>query len=314
MIRRYQLLFCLVFLGFSLLAVGIYALKDLGDPNYNCPGLMGPSATVPTSVHSMRPADIKIIAALGDSLTAGNGAGAPQDDPIAVILQYRGLSFQGGGDKGLDDHVTIPNILRKYNPDLFGWATGICSNDVWDMARLNLGYPGDQSGDLIAQAHQLVQLMQTHEEIDIQNDWKLVNIFIGVNDICHYCTDSLNNNNGPHSAANYETHLRKTIDILKQNLPRTIVSITGMFNMKILRIVNHKEAFCQELYVFECPCEDKNEFTDDELGNISLSYVNAVQDMQDQGYYEADDFTLVLQPFFADDVVPALKVSRVFIL
>lgn len=38
---------------------------------------------------------------------AANGAGA--EDPLAVVLQYRGLAFQAGGDKTLDEHATIPS-------------------------------------------------------------------------------------------------------------------------------------------------------------------------------------------------------------
>ena len=40
-------------------------------------------------------------------LQAANGAGAPPKDPVAVLIQYRGLTFSVGGDKGLDGHVTV---------------------------------------------------------------------------------------------------------------------------------------------------------------------------------------------------------------
>uniref|UniRef100_A0AC34Q984 Lipase_GDSL domain-containing protein n=1 Tax=Panagrolaimus sp. JU765 TaxID=591449 RepID=A0AC34Q984_9BILA len=290
------------FLSLATLFVGIYSLADLGAPTFNCPNLMGPSSTNPTNVHSIRPGDIKIVAALGDSLTAANGAGAPKGDAVAVLLQYRGLAFQGGGDKTLDEHVTVPNVLRKFNPNIFGYANGICSSDVWRQARLNLGYPGAESGDLIGQAHQLVQLMQTHSEIDIQNDWKLINIFIGGNDICAYCHDK--NTTGPHSPKAFEQNLRTTIDILKQYLPKTIISLTGMFNMKMLRMVDKNQIFCETLHVFECPCEQDSGFTDQEIADVCIGYMKAEQDMQDKGYYESDDFTLVIQPFFEDDIIP----------
>ncbi|GMS93165.1 hypothetical protein PENTCL1PPCAC_15340, partial [Pristionchus entomophagus] len=65
------------------------------------------SKTKPTSVHSLRYADIKIIGALGDSLTAANGAGAPPHDILGVGIQYRGLAWGIGGDKSLDEHVTL---------------------------------------------------------------------------------------------------------------------------------------------------------------------------------------------------------------
>ena len=47
-----------------------YQLDDLGVPNYSCPGdLMKPSKSVPTNVNSVRPADIKLVMNLGDSLS-----------------------------------------------------------------------------------------------------------------------------------------------------------------------------------------------------------------------------------------------------
>ncbi|CAJ0609708.1 unnamed protein product [Cylicocyclus nassatus] len=138
-------------------------LDDLGAPNYHCDAtLMKPSKKIPTNVNSVRPADIKVVMALGDSLTAANGAGA--EDPLAVVLQYRGLAFQAGGDKTLDEHVTIPNVLKAYNPKLFGYSNGIGSPNVWEIARLNVAMPGAEAHDLPGQAQQLVGLLQAHPE------------------------------------------------------------------------------------------------------------------------------------------------------
>lgn len=53
-----------------------------------------PSPSTPTSVHSLRPADIQVVAALGDSLTAGNGIGSKPNDLPDVTTQYRGLSYR----------------------------------------------------------------------------------------------------------------------------------------------------------------------------------------------------------------------------
>uniref|UniRef100_A0A7E4ZW18 Phospholipase B1, membrane-associated n=1 Tax=Panagrellus redivivus TaxID=6233 RepID=A0A7E4ZW18_PANRE len=287
-----------------LFVANSYGLKDLGVPGFECPN-MGPSASVPISAHAVRPADIKIVAALGDSLTAGNGAGAQPGDPLALLLQYRGLSFGGGGDKNLSQHVTIPNILRAFNPSVFGYALGISANDVWAHAHLNLGFPGAESGDLPGQAKKLVQLMNAHKEVDVQNDWKLVNIFIGGNDICAYCQDSLNNSNGPHTPENFANGIRQAVQILKDHLPRTIVSLTGMFNMVMLRQIDHKEVFCQLLHIDECPCESDTSFTDAEIANTSIGYMNAERVLQTSGEFDTtDDFTLVMQPFFQDIVDP----------
>ena len=152
--------------------------------------------------------------------------------------------------------------------------------------------------------------MQSHSEIDINNDWKLVNIFIGGNDICAYCHDSLNNVTGPHSSEQFESNLKQTIQILYDHLPRTLVSLTGMFNMKMLRMVDNGQIFCQGLHVFECPCESDKGFTDAQIAGVCEGYMKAEQDMQDKGVFDnKDDFSLVIQPFFEDDIIPPENVN-----
>jgi hypothetical protein len=49
------------------------------------------SETVPTSVHALRPGDIDIIGALGDSLTAGNGGMAT--NVFQVTVESKGLNL-----------------------------------------------------------------------------------------------------------------------------------------------------------------------------------------------------------------------------
>jgi lysophospholipase L1-like esterase len=277
------------------------ALPDLGVTNYNCPGLMGPSAAIPTSAHSVRPADIKIVAALGDSLTAANGAGAT--NPLEVILQYRGLAFQIGGDRSLDTHVTVPNVLRKYNPQVFGASNGVGTVTVWERAQLNAGVPGAESGDLLGQARDLVQKMRTHPEVNVQNDWKLVSIFIGGNDVCAYCKDTT-----VHDATHFANNIKAAVQYLYDNLPRTIVSITGMFQMQMLRKIDKNQFFCDALHVYECGCEQNAQFTDAQMQQICQAYQASQMTLQTSGMFDQrDDFTVVIQPFLRDVTEPPRK-------
>lgn len=50
----------------------------------------------PKSVHELRPSDIKVIGAIGDSLSAGNGLTATSF--IGILLEDRGRSFPIGQD------------------------------------------------------------------------------------------------------------------------------------------------------------------------------------------------------------------------
>uniref|UniRef100_A0AAQ5ZM89 Phospholipase B1, membrane-associated n=1 Tax=Amphiprion ocellaris TaxID=80972 RepID=A0AAQ5ZM89_AMPOC len=149
-----------------------------------------PSPTIPTSVHELRPGDIKVVAAVGDSLTAANGVGAKVDNLLLVMNEYRGLSWSIGGDKNITTVTTLPNILREFNPSVTGFSTGVCGEDN-PAAFLNQAVPGAKSGNMVQQVRVLVDKMKTDSRIDFHNDWKVITMFIGGNDICDYCTDSV---------------------------------------------------------------------------------------------------------------------------
>lgn len=63
------------------------------DTQFFC-DVYGPGArskVIPKSVHQLRPGDIDVVGAIGDSLTAGNGAFAL--DVLQVLLEGRGVSW-----------------------------------------------------------------------------------------------------------------------------------------------------------------------------------------------------------------------------
>ncbi|GMS93166.1 hypothetical protein PENTCL1PPCAC_15341, partial [Pristionchus entomophagus] len=269
--------------------------KDYGISNWKCDAeVMKKSKTKPTSVHSLRYADINIIAALGDSLTAANGAGAPDGDLLGVAIQYRGLAFGIGGDMSLDEHVTLTNVLRKFNPDLFGYSIKTGSASVWDIAHLNAAIPGALSHGLVDQANDLVNKMKTHSEIDVQSDWKLVHIFIGGNDICHWCKHA----DGV-SAEHYRDNIGAAVQILKDNLPKTVVVLVGMFDLSLLRKIDKEKHSCYVVHEVECPCDTQLDYSNDDITAECGKYQTAQEDLMD-GRFEADDFSLVIQPFLEE--------------
>lgn len=59
------------------------------DQKFFCDVSDGRSLVTPTSVHKLKPGDIDIVAAIGDSLTASNGALA--ENELQVLLEGRGM-------------------------------------------------------------------------------------------------------------------------------------------------------------------------------------------------------------------------------
>ena len=94
-----------------------YDVEPTGS-DFPCRALNG--TTKPTSVHRLRPSDVNVVAALGDSITAAFGA--KSSDLLTLFIEYRGVSWTIGGEKALDKVTTLPNILKKYNPKLKGFS------------------------------------------------------------------------------------------------------------------------------------------------------------------------------------------------
>jgi phospholipase B1 len=87
--------------------------------------------------------------------------------------------------------VTLPNILKKFNPHLTGFSRS--GFDLFFLTRegkgLNVAVSGDEANDMPRQVATLIARLRQAKHVDFHNDWKLVNLFIGGNDLCDFCAD-----------------------------------------------------------------------------------------------------------------------------
>ncbi|XP_029452606.1 phospholipase B1, membrane-associated [Rhinatrema bivittatum] len=264
--------------------------------NFSCSD-RSPSDTVPISVHDLRPADIKVVAAVGDSLTAGNGAGSSPNNVLDVLTQYRGLSWTIGGNENISTVTTLPNILREFNPLLQGFSTGTGSNNG-PNSFLNQAVPGAKSKDILKQVQTLVNLMKNDSRVNFTEDWKLLSIFIGGNDLCDICKDPLQ-----YSPANYTGNLQKALDFLHAEVPRMFVNLLSLLHIIPLRdLYQDDRVSCPRFLIRSlCSCVVNPADNSSELETL-MSYNRQYQEKTHQliesGRYDTrDDFTVVVQPF-----------------
>ncbi|CAJ1073349.1 phospholipase B1%2C membrane-associated [Xyrichtys novacula] len=269
-----------------------------------------PSPTTPTSVHELRPGDIKVVAAVGDSLTAANGVGAKADNLLLVINEYRGLSWSIGGDENITTVTTLPNILKEFNSNLTGFSEGI-GNQNTPTAFLNQAVAGAKAGDMVQQVHVLVNKMKTDSRIDFHNDWKVITMFVGGNDICDFCTDSVY-----FSPRNVVSRIREALDILHREVPRAIVNLVELLDIVPLRdLHSDKTLGCPTWFVsLVCPCILKPKEGSSELQKVrdfNVAYQLTMRELIDSGRYDThNNFTVVLQPFFREVFLPYLEDGR----
>nr|XP_014425321.2 phospholipase B1, membrane-associated [Pelodiscus sinensis] len=266
-----------------------------------------PSNTVPVSVHNLRPADIKVIGALGDSLTAGNGAGSKPNDVLDVLTQYRGLSWSVGGDQNISTVTTLANILREFNPSLRGYSIGTGAQNSAN-AFLNQAVPGDRSEDVPSQARRLVDRMKNDTGINFQEDWKLITLFIGGNDLCKFCNDPVH-----FSPDNYTNNIKIALDILHREVPRAFVNLVTVLHIVTLRdLYQAKNISCPRLIMRNlCPCllnYADNSTEVEILESFNRRYQEGTHQLVESGRYDTkEDFTVVVQPFLEKVTIPKTK-------
>lgn len=266
--------------------------SGLPDVRFECDIELSP--TPPTSAHTLRPGDIGVIAAVGDSITAGNGLGATT--PASVSIENRGESFSIGGDEEFEkDVITLTNILRFYNPEIRGFSHCSSNTRNEDRSWLNLAEMDAVSGTLLEQVDEIIRRMSNDSRIDFDLDWKLFSLLIGQNDLCASCDGS-----GQYTPEVFGANVRTAVYRLFEDVPRVFVNIIPTFDVTPTANYSSGDQTCERYQARYCECA-VNQTTNDDLRDTQLGYYDELKALTDDLIFtQRDDFALVLQPFLVD--------------
>ncbi|XP_026673230.1 phospholipase B1, membrane-associated-like isoform X2 [Ceratina calcarata] len=272
------------------------------DVPFPCNVTNGRSSTVPTSVHRLRPGDIDVIAALGDSLTAGAGIFA--SNLFQIGIENRGVAGSIGGQGTWRTYLTLPNILKEFNPKLVGYALGD-SLTTHPKSQLDVAETGAMSRDMPFMAEYLVKKIKNDPRIDLKKHWKLISLFIGSNDFC----SELCSVPSPWSVLeDHKTDLLATLRILRDNLPKTFVTIHLPPHLKAL--VDTREGRdslnCYITTTIECSCLFALQFRDQrpEYYEIMRRWQDLEEEVAEYPEFHREDFTVVALPVLKNSMIP----------
>ncbi|KAJ8313634.1 hypothetical protein KUTeg_008195 [Tegillarca granosa] len=170
---------------------------------------------------------------MGDSLTAGNGILA--SNIIGDLVEYRGHSWWRDFKFPIFNDIPVLvkfDIIKQFGSYLYGYSLGTGGVDS-PGARLNVAHPGDTSHNMPQQARTIIDRMRSDNHVRYNDDWKLITLFVGGNDLCDACND-LNK----YSAANYVTQIRMALDILHSEVPKAFINVVNIFDIAPIASMN----------------------------------------------------------------------------
>nr|XP_049613569.1 phospholipase B1, membrane-associated isoform X1 [Syngnathus scovelli] len=277
-------------------------------PAFLCPD-MSPSPSAPSSVELVKAGDIKAVAALGDSLTTAIGANATT--VLGIPIEFRHVSWSIGGYGSYEDVITLPNIIKLFNPNLLGAARGKTLHGMEAHLRetgLNLAVTGHNTFNLPGQTRHLIDTLRSFEGLNFKKDWKLLTILMGMNDICDYCKDK-----ALFSAENFIHYMTVSLEMLMNEVPRMIVNVVQILPMQTLREVHKPTPGCLLQRSFcSCLIEPGSQSAElRELVEINLEFQRRLEALLLADRFFRDDFAVVLQPFLKQADPPRLPSGKI---
>ncbi|XP_034472199.1 phospholipase B1, membrane-associated-like [Drosophila innubila] len=241
------------------------------------------SPDVASHISRLRPGDIDIVAAFGDSTIAGTGIMALGFWDLMV--EYRGFAYTGDGIESWRTVLTLPNILKLYNPNLYGYAVAHSLSADVKRSRLNVAEPMLYLLDLPFQVHVLIDRLHKDPK---------VNIHVGPNDICSELCYW-------HDLEAFlrleERQLYASFRLLRDNVPRLLINFIIQPDIDdVMNVFSEMPDDCTTKASFFCNCHGK--YKQEKYYNVAKRFFDMQKSIASLPELQRDDFAIVTHEIF----------------
>jgi phospholipase B1 len=199
--------------------------------------------------------------------------------------------------------VTLPNILRSAGARALGRSTGSNPSGLppgsGSDAGFNVAVSTAAAAQIVNQARSLIIDLRSSREINFVEDWKVVTIWIGTNDLCAMCDDNPQN-----QPAEYIKYLEQTLDIFERDVPRAYVNVVPVFD--VTKIADVNTGLCDLWHNQFCACgtsANPAERAQVRAAAAEMQRLTAAL-VAERKYHDSIDFTVELQPFLESTQIP----------
>lgn len=225
---------------------------------------------------------------------------------IDGVREFRGLSYCCGGDK---DEYTVPNFLQKVSGfsvqgESHGESIPLDAVEIKHklirphnarVDALNGAQSQAKVQDVPAQVDYLVQQLKANPDIDYDQDWKLLTILIGANNMGGSCR-----NTSYSHPDYYEAQLRAVLDQVHKEIPRVFVNLMTGFNISQVWNVWSQDKYCLDFHKLipqEFGCIADGDEARSILAETNLEYNKRIRKIAaDWKAQNLTDFRVQVQP------------------
>lgn len=83
-----------------------------------------------------------------------------------------------------------------------------------------------------AEVSRLIRVLNTEKYKDIKNEWKLITLFIGANNVCVLCEPPMTTLPGLADADIFEDNVRHVLERIRSDVGKSFVNLVALFNVR----------------------------------------------------------------------------------